>query len=116
MGNCHEGWVIIDKSRDIVIEKSWDIVIDEGWDIVNNKGWGIVIDKGWDIVIDKGWDKGYSYNRWESTRFLQETPDLPSIYKISRLRSHSFITENLHSSNDYSMFDSDLRVGADWWW
>ena len=105
MGNCHEGWVIIDKSRDIVIEKSWDIVIDEGWDIINNKGWG--------IVIDKGWDKGYSYNRWESTRFLQETLDLPSIYKIFRLRSHSFITGNLHSSNDNSTFDGDLLVGAD---
>ena len=44
--------------------------------------------------------KIYSYNRWESTRFLRETLGFPSIYEIFRRRSHSFITGNLRSSND----------------
>ena len=44
--------------------------------------------------------KIYSYNRWESTRFLRESLGFPSIYEIFRRRSEKFITGNLHSLND----------------
>ena len=44
--------------------------------------------------------KIYSYNRWESTRFLRENLGFPSIYEIYRRRSHTFITGNLRSSNN----------------
>ena len=44
--------------------------------------------------------KIYSYNRWESTRFLRESLGFPSIYEIFRRRSEKFINGNLHSLND----------------
>ena len=41
----------------------------------------------------------YSYQRWESTRFLRQTLGFPNIYEIFSRRSRIFLTGNMKSRN-----------------
>ena len=43
--------------------------------------------------------KIYSYQRWESTRFLRQTLGFPNIYEIFSRRSRIFLTGNMKSRN-----------------
>ena len=42
----------------------------------------------------------FSYQRWESTRFLRQSSGFPSIYEIYSRRSDTFLSGNLISQNE----------------
>ena len=56
--------------------------------------------RSFNTAINDAIRKIFSYQRWESTRFLRQSSGFPSIYDIYSRRSDSFLSGNLKGKNE----------------
>ena len=56
--------------------------------------------RSFNTAINDAIRRVFSYQRWESTRFLRQSSGFPSIYEIYSRRSEVFLSGNLKSQNE----------------
>ena len=56
--------------------------------------------RSFNTAINDAIRRVFSYQRWESTRFLRQSSGFPSIYEIYSRRSEAFLSGNLKSQNE----------------